>query len=138
MVLTSSPFNNMDNATMSDGFWFIQKFTRGKSVDIVKIRDDPIQIANNKSRIIDMAYRLMQTSKLSSYNGICISGFINWGLRWIILAKGTSSCFQNWFPWFVISLRPIIERYPLYIILLGCTSITGHDVIDMGSKESLS
>ena len=39
---------------MGVGFWIIHKFTaRGISVEIVKIRDDPLQKANNKSSIID-------------------------------------------------------------------------------------
>ena len=45
----------MDNATMGVGFWTIQKFTRGISVETVRIWDDPIQIANNKYRMIDTA-----------------------------------------------------------------------------------
>ena len=64
--MESSPFNNTDDAEMNVEFWFIQKFTRGESVETVEIRDDPIQIANNKSRIIDTAQLRFHTSKLSS------------------------------------------------------------------------
>ena len=65
---------------MGIGFWFIQKFTRGKSVETVKIRDNPIQIANNKSRIIGKPEFRFHTSKLLSSYRFWICGFINWGL----------------------------------------------------------
>ena len=76
MALTSSPFNNTDNDVMGVGFCFIQKPTRDKSVEIVKIRDDPIQIANNNSSIIDTAELRFRTSKLSSSSKVCIRGFV--------------------------------------------------------------
>ena len=44
-----------DNKPMDVEFWFIHKFTRGKSVETVKIRDNPIQIVSDKSEIIDTA-----------------------------------------------------------------------------------
>ena len=42
------------NETMHVEFLFIQKFSRGISVETVAIWDVSIQIANNKSRIIDI------------------------------------------------------------------------------------
>ena len=46
-------------------FCFIQKPTRGKSVETVKIQDDPIQIANNNYRII-VADRLREVTLLKN------------------------------------------------------------------------
>ena len=62
---------------MGVGFCIIQKFTRGISVETVKIRDDLIQIANNNSRIIDTGQLRFHASKLSSSYRFCIRGFIN-------------------------------------------------------------
>ena len=76
MALTSSPFNNTDNDAMGVGFCSIQKPTRGKSVEIVKIWDDPIQIANNNSRIIDTAQLRLHMSQLSPCNKVRTNCFV--------------------------------------------------------------
>ena len=138
MALTLSSFNNTDDTAKGVGFCFIQKPTRGKSVKTVKIRDDPIQIANNNSRIIDTAELRFHTSKLSSSCKVCIRGFVIWGPRRIILSTATCLIFQkgnfnicnftktnNW------KLSPIYNH-------LWCASIIGHDVIDIEWKELVS
>ena len=45
---------------------FKNSLDRGKSVETVKIQGDPIQIADNKSEIIDTAQLRFHTSKLLS------------------------------------------------------------------------
>ena len=110
-ALTSSPFNNTDHTAMGVGFWIIRKFTRGKSEETVKIRDDPIQIANNKSRIIDTDQLRFYTSKLSSSYRIRIRGFVIWGLRRIILSPSTCLFFKKGISLFVLSLWQIIESH---------------------------
>ena len=120
------------------GFWIVQKFTRGISVETVKIPDDPIQIAINKSRIIDTAQIRFHMSKLSSSSKICIRGFINWGLgetpssTAIFYIFGEVDNMICNFTSIVISMPSPLQNY------LGWTSIIGHDVIDMGRKELLS
>ena len=115
--MKSPPFNNTDDVAMIVGFWFIQKFTRGKSVETVKIRDDPIQIAKNNSRIIDIAQVRFHTSKLLSSSKAYIRGFVIWGPRKIILSTVTCLIFKWGISTFVISQRQIIESYPQYRIL---------------------
>ena len=53
-------------------------------LETVEIRDDPLQIANNKSRIINTAQLRFHTSKLSTSSTVSIHGFIIRGLRWIL------------------------------------------------------
>ena len=92
--MESSPFtfNNTDDAAMGVGFWYIQKFTRGINIETVKICDDPIQIANNDSRIIAIQlnkdstclnYYLLVKSKLDVFL------FVNWSLGEIPLSPAT-------------------------------------------------
>ena len=95
MALTSLSFKYTDDSAKGVGFWIIQKFTRGKSVETVKIRDNPIQISNIKSRIIDTALLKFNMSKLLSSYRICIRGFINWHFRRIILSPATYLIFQK-------------------------------------------
>ena len=71
--MESSTFKNTDNKTISVEFWIIQRITRGISVGI---RDDPFQIANNKSRIIDTPRLRFHMSKILFSYGICIRGYI--------------------------------------------------------------
>ena len=59
-----------DNEPIYVDFWFIQKFIRGKSVEKFKIWDDPIQIANNKSRI-----RIIDTTQLRFHISKLLSSF---------------------------------------------------------------
>ena len=61
---------------MGVGF-FRQKFSIGISVETVKIWDDPIQIANNKSRLIDIAQLMFHKSKLLTSSKVYILCFIN-------------------------------------------------------------
>ena len=89
MAMELLSFNNTDDAAiMGVGFWILQKLTRGINVEIVKIQDDPIQKANNKSRIIDTASLLTWMSKLLSSSKVHIRGFIIRGLRWSFLSLG--------------------------------------------------
>ena len=58
--------------------------------------DDPIQIANNNSKIIHMAQLRFHTSKLSSIYKTSILSFINQDLRWSISSRTTLSyCFMS-------------------------------------------
>ena len=138
MALTSLSFKMRFDGLMDLGFWIIHKFTRGKRVKIVKIRVDPIKIANNKSRIIDTAQLRFNISKLLSSYRICIRGFINWHFRRIILSPATYLIFQKGNIMICNFTAGAISIHSTSWNSLGCTSIIGDALKDMEWKELLS
>ena len=75
MALDISPFDNTDNKAINIGFRIIQKFSRCKSVETLKIRDDSFQIANKNSRVIGTAQLRFHTSKLLSSSKVQVRWF---------------------------------------------------------------
>ena len=82
LALELSPFDsNMNDKTISIsvvGCWIIKKFSRGKSVETVKIWDNPrIQIGNNNSRIIDASdpQKIRTSTKLLPSSKVQVAWF---------------------------------------------------------------
>ena len=110
MALRSLTFNNTGDRTISVGFWIIQKFTRDINVETVKIWDNPIQIADNNSRIIDTAQLRFHTSTLLSSTKVYVRFFCQLRSRKGPIVYSNFVKFSKVeYNYFVISLLEIIK-----------------------------